>query len=92
LSLNRYCIQHKITNDNLKIYNAQRKTSESLGFLYVYKKLIFIIFFKLMLTLMLMAVIVYLYTVIAFNFFRKFYANEEDEHNCKDLFTVGTLF
>ncbi len=40
---------------------------------------------------MLMAVIVYLYTVIAFNFFRKFYANEEDEHNCKDLFTVGTL-
>ena len=38
-----------------------------------------------------MAVIVYLYTVIAFNFFRKFYSNEEDgevEHNCKDLFTV----
>jgi ABC-type bacteriocin/lantibiotic exporter with double-glycine peptidase domain len=62
-----------------------------LGFDVSIKTLIFIIFFKLLLTLMLMAVIVYLYTVIAFNFFRKFYANEEDEHNCKDLFTVGTL-
>ena len=35
---------------------------------------------------MLMAVVVYLYTVIAFNFFRKFYTKEEDEEkeeNCK---------
>ena len=44
---------------------------------------------------MLMSVIVYLYTVIAFNFFRKFYSSEEDgeaEHNCKDLFTVRLKF
>lgn len=37
-----------------------------------------------------MAVVVYLYTVIAFNFFRKFYTKEEDEEkeeNCKDMFT-----
>jgi hypothetical protein len=41
---------------------------------------------------MLMAVVVYLYTVIAFNFFRKFYTKEEDEQreeNCKDMFTVS---
>lgn len=40
---------------------------------------------------MLMAVLVYLYTVIAFNFFRKFYTKEEEdekEENCKDMFTV----
>ena len=40
---------------------------------------------------MLMAVVVYLYTVIAFNFFRKFYTKEEDEEkeeNCKDMLTV----
>jgi ryanodine receptor 2 len=39
---------------------------------------------------MLMSIIVYMYTVIAFNFFRKFYASEEDgevEQNCHDLFT-----
>ncbi len=38
-----------------------------------------------------MSIVVYLYTVIAFNFFRKFYSKEEDgelEENCKDLFTV----
>ncbi len=38
-----------------------------------------------------MAVVVYLYTVIAFNFFRKFYTKEEDEEreeNCKDMLTV----
>ena len=32
-----------------------------------------------------------MYTVIAFNFLRKFYAKEEDgevEQNCHDLFTV----
>lgn len=41
---------------------------------------------------MLMTVVVYLYTVIAFNFFRKFYTKEEDEEreeNCKDMFTVS---
>ncbi|CAF0745111.1 unnamed protein product, partial [Didymodactylos carnosus] len=45
---------------------------------------------QLMLTIMLMAVLVYLYTVVAFNFFRKFYTKEEDneiEQNCKDMFT-----
>ena len=43
---------------------------------------------------MLMAVLVYLYTVIAFNFFRKFYTKEEDEEkeeNCKDMFTVSDI-
>ena len=41
-----------------------------------------------------MAVVVYLYTVIAFNFFRKFYTKEEDEEkeeNCKDMLTVRSL-
>jgi ryanodine receptor 2 len=41
---------------------------------------------------MLMSVIVYMYTVIAFNFFRKFYSKEEEgeiEENCQDLFTVN---
>ncbi|CAF1140795.1 unnamed protein product [Rotaria sordida] len=45
---------------------------------------------QLLLTIMLMAVVVYLYTVIAFNFFRKFYTKEEDEEreeNCKDMLT-----
>lgn len=45
--------------------------------------------------MMLMAIIVYMYTVIAFNFFRKFYASEEDgevEQNCHDLFTVNFYF
>ncbi|CAF4852495.1 unnamed protein product [Rotaria magnacalcarata] len=46
---------------------------------------------QLMLTIMLMTVVVYLYTVVAFNFFRKFYTKEEDEEreeNCKDMFTT----
>ena len=40
---------------------------------------------------MFMAVAVYMYTVLAFNFFRKFYTKEEEgevEENCQDLFTV----
>lgn len=44
--------------------------------------------------MMLMAIVVYMYTVIAFNFFRKFYASEEDgevEQNCHDLFTVKLI-
>jgi hypothetical protein len=47
---------------------------------------------NLMLTIMLMSIIVYMYTVIAFNFFRKFYVVEEGdevEQNCHDLFTVN---
>ena len=39
-----------------------------------------------------MSVVVYLHTVVAFNFFRKFYSKEEDgelEENCKDLATVS---
>ncbi|CAF1337487.1 unnamed protein product [Rotaria sordida] len=39
---------------------------------------------------MLMAVVVYLYTVIVFYFFCKFYTKEEDEEreeNCKNMFT-----
>ena len=47
-----------------------------------------------MLTMMLMAIVVYMFTVIAFNFFRKFYAPEEDgevTQNCHDLFTVTYL-
>lgn len=47
---------------------------------------------NLMLTIMLMSIIVYMYTVIAFNFFRKFYVVEEGdevEQNCHDLFTVS---
>lgn len=50
------------------------------------------LFIKLLLTIMLMAILVYMYTVIAFNFFRKFYAGDEEadeDHNCKDLFTVS---
>ncbi|KAG8184852.1 hypothetical protein JTE90_012099 [Oedothorax gibbosus] len=34
---------------------------------------------QLMLTVMLLTIIVYIYTVIAFNFFRKFYVQEEEE-------------
>lgn len=46
---------------------------------------------------MLTSIIVYLYTVIAFNFFRKFYVEEEEEGEepdakCHDMFTVSKLF
>lgn len=46
---------------------------------------------QLMLTLMLLTIIVYCYTVIAFNFFRKFYVSEEDDEvdkKCHDMLTV----
>lgn len=40
----------------------------------------------------LLAVVVYLYTVVAFNFFRKFYNKSEDEDQpdmkCDDMMTV----
>ncbi|XP_046877714.1 ryanodine receptor 3 isoform X6 [Hypomesus transpacificus] len=46
---------------------------------------------QLMLTVGLLAVVVYLYTVVAFNFFRKFYNKSEDEDDpdmkCNDMMT-----
>lgn len=46
---------------------------------------------QLVLTVLLLTIIVYIYTVIAFNFFRKFYVQEEDEEvdkKCHDMLTV----
>lgn len=45
---------------------------------------------QLILTCMLLTIIVYCYTVIAFNFFRKFYVSEEDDvvdQKCHDMLT-----
>ncbi|KAL5105243.1 Ryanodine receptor 2 [Taenia crassiceps] len=45
---------------------------------------------QLVLTVMLTSIVIYLYTVIAFNFFRKFYTKEEDgekEYKCNDMLT-----
>lgn len=46
-----------------------------------------------MMTVGLLAVVVYLYTVVAFNFFRKFYNMSEDEDEpdmkCDDMMTVS---
>uniref|UniRef100_A0A183SSJ8 EF-hand domain-containing protein n=1 Tax=Schistocephalus solidus TaxID=70667 RepID=A0A183SSJ8_SCHSO len=45
---------------------------------------------QLVLTVMLTSVVIYLYTVIAFNFFRKFYVKEDDgekEYKCNDMLT-----
>lgn len=39
-------------------------------------------------------IVVYMYTVIAFNFFRKFYIQEEDDQidaKCHDMFTVRNI-
>lgn len=51
------------------------------------------VFFQLVLTVGLLAVVVYLYTVVAFNFFRKFYNKSEDEDEpdmkCDDMMTVS---
>ena len=47
---------------------------------------------ELVLTLMLLSIIVYIYTVIAFNFFRQFYVSGEDEEEskmCHDMLTVS---
>ncbi|CAB0015939.1 unnamed protein product, partial [Nesidiocoris tenuis] len=44
----------------------------------------------LVLTVMLLTIVVWLYTVVAFNFFRKFYVSEEDEEvdkKCHDMMT-----
>ncbi|VDK26492.1 unnamed protein product [Taenia asiatica] len=48
--------------------------------------------FQLVLTVMLTSVGIYLYTVIALNFFRKFHTKEEDgekEYKCNDMLTVS---
>lgn len=45
---------------------------------------------QLVLTVMLLTIVVYIYTVIAFNYFRKFYIQEEDDEvdkKCHDMFT-----
>lgn len=50
-----------------------------------------IILFQLVLTVMLLIIVVYIYTVIAFNFFRKFYVQEEDDQidqKCHNMLTV----
>ena len=48
---------------------------------------------QLVLTVGLLAVVVYLYTVVAFNFFRKFYNKGEDgelpDMKCDDMLTVS---
>ena len=43
---------------------------------------------------MLLTIVVYIYTVIAFNFFRKFYVQEEEEavdKKCHDMLTVSFI-
>lgn len=51
--------------------------------------------FQLVLTVGLLAVVVYLYTVVAFNFFRKFYNKSEDgdmpDMKCDDMLTVSLI-
>ena len=50
---------------------------------------------QLMLTVFLLTIVVYIYTVVAFNFFRKFYVFEEEgeeaDQKCHDMFTVSIL-
>ena len=50
---------------------------------------------QLVLTVMLLTIVVYIYTVIAFNFFRKFYVSEEEEgavdQKCHDMLTVRKI-
>ena len=49
---------------------------------------------QLALTVMLLTIVVYLYSVVAFNFFRKFYVSEEDDEvdqKCHDMLTVRIL-
>ena len=57
----------------------------------------FLLFIQLVLTVLLLSIIVYLYTVIAFNFFRKFYVKEGDEegavdYKCHDMFSVSSFY
>jgi ryanodine receptor 2 len=45
---------------------------------------------QLVLTVLLLSIVVYVYTVIAFNFFRKFYVKDEDgevDYKCHDMLT-----
>lgn len=47
---------------------------------------------QLCLTVMLLTIVVYMYTVIAFTFFRKFYVQEEDDEvtqKCHNMLTVS---
>ena len=50
---------------------------------------------QLILTFMLTSIVVYLYTVLAFNFFRKFYSQEEEgeepDSKCSDMLSVCIL-
>lgn len=50
---------------------------------------------QLILTVGLLAVVVYLYTVVAFNFFRKFYNKSDDKDiqdmKCNDMLTVSLM-
>lgn len=46
---------------------------------------------QLLLTVGLLAIVVYIYTVVAFNFFREYYIQEEDDvvdKKCHDMMTV----
>ncbi|KAL6426510.1 hypothetical protein ACFW04_009145 [Cataglyphis niger] len=47
---------------------------------------------QLVLTVMLLTIVVYIYTVIAFNFFRKFYIQEEDDETDKKCHHMLTCF
>ncbi|XP_065200353.1 ryanodine receptor [Planococcus citri] len=47
---------------------------------------------QLLLTVMLLIIVVYIYTVIAFNFFRKFYVQEEDDDVDKKCHNMLTCF
>ncbi|KAK6632420.1 hypothetical protein RUM44_007462 [Polyplax serrata] len=47
---------------------------------------------QLILTVMLLTIVVYIYTVIAFNFFRKFYVQEEDDEVDKKCHNMLTCF
>jgi len=50
---------------------------------------------QLMMTFMLTSIVVYLYTVLAFNFFRKFYVQEEEgekpDSKCHDMLSVSPV-
>jgi len=49
---------------------------------------------QLVLTVMLLTIVVYIYTVIAFNFFRKFYIQEEEDETdkkCHHMLTVWDI-
>ena len=50
--------------------------------------------FQLVVTVMFISVVIYLYTVIAFNFFRKFYTKVEDggrEYKCNGMLSVSNF-